>query len=76
MSPEEAQAAAEVLLQDVAVNLTVLAGLGVRVRLRHNAVITDAGYVLWAGDDEGWVARTLAYLPLDQPDPLDSPLTG
>lgn len=73
MSPEEVQGAAGLILQDVATNLTVLAGLGLKVRLRHNAVISDAGYVLWAGDDEGWVARTLTYLPIDPPDP---PPTG
>lgn len=61
MSPEDVQAAAAVLLGDVATRLTLLETWGVDVRLKHDSVITSFGYVLRA--DDGFVSRSLAYLP-------------
>ena len=57
---------AHVLLDDIATKLTILAAIGVEVRLKHDSVITDCGYVLRS--DDGYVARTLAYLPFPAED--------
>ncbi len=51
------------LLEAVAAALTACQLAGLHVRLKHNTVFTDVGYVL--ATDDGWVARTLAYLPLE-----------
>jgi hypothetical protein len=56
------------LLQAVADALTACAGAGLKVKLRHGAVYSGAGYVLPAGG--GWVARTLEYSPF-WPDDMD-----
>lgn len=65
MSPEEIQGAAVYLLDQLATTLTVLESYGVHPRLKHNTVYTDVGYVLPAGN-EGYVVRSLTYLPFDQ----------
>jgi hypothetical protein len=52
-----------VALKAVAYTLNLCHDLGVNPRLKHNTVLTDVGYVL--ATDDGWVVRTLAYLPLD-----------
>lgn len=57
---------AATLLQGVADALNACQGAGIAVRLRHGSVFTDVGYVLDGRD--GWVARTLAYVPFDDPD--------
>lgn len=54
--------AAESLLDTIAHALTQLDQLGVRVKLKHDAVYTDVGYVLPI--ENGWVARTLLYTEL------------
>lgn len=49
------------LLQAVADALTDCARAGLKVKLKHGAVYTRAGYVLPARD--GYVARSLEYSP-------------
>ena len=56
------------LLKAVADSLTACAEAGLKVKLKHGAVYTPAGYVLPARG--GWVARTLEYSPF-WPDDLD-----
>lgn len=48
------------LLLDLARLLTACDEAGMRVAMKHGAVLTRDGYVL-PTDDEGWVARTLTY---------------
>jgi len=61
------------LLQGLADALNRCAEAGLRVKLKHGAVYSRAGYVLPV-DDERWVARTLLYTeltPSDDPDDDD-----
>lgn len=51
------------ILHGIAELLTQLCRVG-KVRLRHDSVISDYGYVL--PTDDGYVARTLSYLPFDR----------
>lgn len=53
----------ESLLGALALILSACDLAGLHVHLKHNTVFTDVGYVL--ATDDGWVARTLAYLPLE-----------
>ena len=53
----------EALLGTLALALSACDRAGLHVRLKHNTVFTDVGYVL--ATDDGWVARSLAYLPLE-----------
>ena len=48
------------LLSSVAAALTACEQAGIKVRLRHGAVMTREGYVLPLGDGR-WRARTLAW---------------
>lgn len=50
---------AERLLGAVAEALNACQSAGIDVKLKHGAVMTEAGYVLPIGD--GWVARTRTY---------------
>jgi hypothetical protein len=56
--PPEVRAAR--LLEAVAAALSACEKAGLRVKLRHGAVMTPAGYVLEARDGQ-WVVRTLAW---------------
>jgi hypothetical protein len=62
---EKSAPAAAYLLEQIATALTVLESWDLHPRLKHNTVYTDVGYVL-PTDDEGFVVRTLTYLPFDQ----------
>jgi hypothetical protein len=57
------------LLAAAAAALAALEDAGMRVRLRHDAVITSEGYVLplKADGDGRWVARTNSYTPFTPP---------
>jgi hypothetical protein len=62
-------AVASRLLTEAAAALTALEAAGMKIKLRHNAVFTDYGYVL--PTDSEWVARTLVYTefePLEEDD--------
>lgn len=61
------------LLGAVADALTACQQAGLKVKLKHGAVYTRAGYVLPARD--GYVARSLEYSPF-WPDDLDDDLEG
>jgi hypothetical protein len=54
------------LLAAVADALTACERDGLKVRLKHGAVLTRAGYVLPAEGE--WVARTLAWSPFSPDD--------
>jgi hypothetical protein len=60
------------LLRQVAAALNACEAAGIRVRLKHGAVITREGYVLPLGDGR-WAARTLIYTEFTPPlgDDLD-----
>jgi hypothetical protein len=63
------QAVASRLLAQAAAALNACEAAGMKVKLRHNAVFTNYGYVLPAESE--WVARTLVYTefePLDEED--------
>lgn len=70
MSKKTKQAEAARLLTQLAVALDALTEAGIPAKLKHNAVITRAGYVLPV-DDNRWVARTLLYTELASDDELD-----
>lgn len=53
------------LLDPLASALSACERAGIHPRLRHGVVYTDLGYVLPTND--GWVVRTLAYLPFSTP---------
>lgn len=65
---DHAQAAA--LLDAVAAALNAAQAAGLKVRLKHDAVLTNAGYVLPVSDDR-WGARTLTYSEFPPGDPDD-----
>lgn len=54
------------LLRDVAKTLNELTARGINVRLKHDTVITECGYVLRVNG--GYVARTLIFTEFDLPD--------
>jgi hypothetical protein len=58
------------LLGAVADSLNACESAGIKVRLRHGAVITRDGYVLPVGDGQ-WGARTLAYSPFSPDGDVD-----
>ena len=63
------QAVAAQLLTDAAAALNALEAAGMKIKLRHNAVFTNYGYVL--PTETEWVARTLVYTefePLEEDD--------
>jgi hypothetical protein len=47
------------LLHDLACALNALEKAGLRPRLKHGVIYTDAGYVVPFGRDDSWVARSL-----------------
>jgi hypothetical protein len=53
------------LLRDVAMTLNKLTIKGINVRLKHDTVITECGYVLRV--NEGYVARTLTFTEFGLP---------
>lgn len=63
MNRESQHVAAVKLLTQLADTLNALSEAGISAKLKHGAVITDAGYVLPV-DDNRWVARTLLYTEL------------
>lgn len=67
MTEDERLACAASYLRVIAGELNGLQQLGYRVKLKHNTVYSDAGYVL--PTDEGYVARSLTYLHLPDEDP-------
>ncbi len=54
------------LLGAVATALTACEAAGIKVKLKHGAVITRFGFVFPVGDAQ-WGARTLAYSPFGAP---------
>lgn len=56
---------AEALLGAVADALNACQSAGIDVKLKHGAVMTEAGYVLPVRD--GWVARTRTYTEFTPP---------
>lgn len=56
----------EALLKQVATALTACHVAGIPLRLKHNTVYAERGYVL--PTEDGWVVRTLTFLPFEPED--------